>query len=46
MKNYINLKWLRNYIYCNKENYNIKEWEFLLKKIDNILKNYNKKGVK
>lgn len=41
MKNYTNLKWLRNYIYCNKENYNKKEWEFLLTKLDNILNNYN-----
>lgn len=46
MKNYINLKWLRNYIYCNKANYNVTEWQFLLDKLDNILKNYKGKGVK
>lgn len=38
--NYSNLKWLRNYIYCNKNEYNIKEWTFIIEKLDNIIKNY------
>lgn len=44
MKNYLNLKWLRNYIYCNKNEYKIEEWTFIIEKLDNIIKNYKGKN--
>lgn len=39
-KNYTNLKWLRNYIYCNKNKWEKEEWAFVIEKLDNIIKNY------